>query len=117
MSGGGCTDCGKKGGCEAHKGSMFAAIDEALARLYPTRRWPERDDEAAFGAGLTAGEGEALAHALGARCKALAVYRPGRPEETCDYVYVLCLGRPPSLLEVREGLAPAGAMAVEDVGG
>ena len=40
--GDGCTDCGRKGGCDHRKGDMFAAMDEALARLYPTRRWGER---------------------------------------------------------------------------
>jgi hypothetical protein len=83
---------------------MFGAIDEALARLYPTRRWTERDEAAAFGAGVTAGEGAALARALASRLKALALHRPGTAEETCDYVYVLCLGRTPSLIERREGL-------------
>jgi hypothetical protein len=83
---------------------MFAAIDDALARLYPTRRWAERDEAAGFGAGVTAGEGAALARALAARLKALAIHRPGGPDETCDYVYVLCVGRAPSLLERRERL-------------
>jgi hypothetical protein len=102
MAGGGCTECGRKGGCDAHKGGMFAAIDEALARLYPTRRWQERDEEAAFGAGVSAAEAAALASALAARLKALAVHRPGTAEETCDYVYVLCVGRPPALVELRD---------------
>jgi len=105
---GGCTDCGRKGGCDAHKGGMFAAVDEALARLYPTRRWTERDEEAAFGAGVAPGEAAAIARALAARLKALALHRPGTPEETCDYIYVLCVGRAPSLLEVREGMHPGG---------
>jgi len=95
---GGCSECGRKGGCDAHKGTMFAAIDEALCRLYPTRRWTERDEEAAFGAGVDADEGRAIARAMGARLKALAVHRSGTREETCDYVYVLCVGRSPSLL-------------------
>jgi hypothetical protein len=103
--GGGCTDCGKKGGCDSRKHGMFAAIDEVMARLYPTRRWAERDEDAGFGAGVTAGEGRALARALATRLKAQAIYRPGTDEETCDYVYVLCLGRTPSLFEIREGLA------------
>jgi hypothetical protein len=100
----GCTSCGNKGGCDSRKHGMFAAVDEALARLYPTRRWTERDEAAAFGAGVTAGEGAALARSLASRLKALAVHRPGTAEETCDYVYVLCLGRTPSLIERREGL-------------
>ncbi|MEA2696885.1 MAG: hypothetical protein QOI66_1156 [Myxococcales bacterium] len=88
---------------------MFAAIDEMLARLYPTKRWAERDEEAAFRAGVGSQQGQALAAALAARLKALAVFRPGTAEEYCDYVYVLCLGRTPSLVEIREGLAPPAA--------
>jgi hypothetical protein len=92
---------------------MFGALDEALARLYPTRRWDERDEAAAFGGGLDAGEGDALAEALSTRLRAAALYRPGSLEETCDYVYVLCLGRTPSLVELREGtLTPEAAGAL-----
>ena len=98
----GCTNCGNKGGCDSRKHEMFGAIDEALARLYPTRRWDERDDAAGFGAGLGAGEGDALAAAAAARLHAATLYRPGGPEETCDYVYVLCVGRTPSLVELRD---------------
>jgi hypothetical protein len=102
---GGCTDCGKKGGCDTRKHGMFAAVDEALLRLYPTKRWTERDDEAGFGAGVSAGEGAAVARALASRLKALAVHRAGTADETCDYIYVLCLGRTPSLIERLHGLA------------
>src|SRR5262249_53510136 len=103
------TECGRKGGCDAHKGGMFAAIDEALRHLYPSRRWAERDEEAGFGAGVGPGEGAAIARTIAARCQALAIHRPGTPDETCDCIYVLCVGRPPSLLELREGLGDAGA--------
>jgi hypothetical protein len=99
----GCTDCGRKGGCDSRKHGMFGAIDEALARLYPTRRWSDRDEDAAFGAGVASAEGEALATALGPRLRAAAFHRPGSPEETCDWIYVLCVGREPSLFELREG--------------
>jgi hypothetical protein len=89
---------------------MFTALDETLARLYPSRRWSERDESAAFGAGVEAREGEALAAALAEPLRAATAFVPGAPEETCDYVYVLCLGRTPSLLELREGkLSPAEA--------
>ena len=98
-----CTDCGRKGGCETRKQSMFAELDETLARLYPTRCWSERDDGAAFGWGIEGGEGEALARALAGPLRAATTYIAGTPEETCDYVYVLCLGRPPSLVDLREG--------------
>jgi len=105
----GCTNCGRKGGCDSRKHEMFAAIDDALARLYPTRRWDERDEAAGFGAGLPAGEGDSLAAALSERLHAATLYRPGGAEETCDYVYVLCLGRTPSLVELRESALEAGA--------
>lgn len=100
----GCTDCGRKGGCDDRKGGMFAAMDQALLRLYPTRRWGERDEEAAFRAGV-AGQGPELADRLARALKALALFRPGAPEEYCDFVYVLCFGRTPSLIELREGTA------------
>ena len=98
----GCTSCGNKGGCDTRKGAMFGALAEALARLYPTRRWNERDEAAGFGTGLAAGEGDALAATLSARLSAATLYRPGADDETCDYVYVLCVGRTPSLVELRE---------------
>ena len=103
----GCTSCGNKGGCDARKGAMFGALEEALGRLYPTRRWNERDETAGFGTGLSAGEGDALAAALSARLSAATLYRPGADDETCDYVYVLCVGRTPSLLELRESALDA----------
>lgn len=99
----GCTDCGRKGGCDHRKQGMFEAIDQALSRLYPTRRWQDRDD----GGELAPGRGPSLARRLAARLGTLALHVPGTAEEYCDYVYVLCLGRSPSLLEVREGLADA----------
>jgi hypothetical protein len=108
VEGEGCTDCGRKGGCDDRKGGMFAALDEALGRLYPTRRWGERDEAAAFRAGVT-GHGPVLADRLSRVCKALCLFRPGAPQEYCDYVYVLCFGRTPSLIEMREGTAPVEA--------
>jgi hypothetical protein len=109
---GGCTDCGRKGGCESRKSAMFDAVDEALARLYPTRRWSERV-ELELDGGVAPEAAAALAQTLAHQLNALALFRPGGPEETCDYVYVLCLGRHPSLLEIREGLVPPGAAELE----
>src|SRR5437016_5215103 len=87
---------------------MMSAIDDALARLYPGRRWAERDESAAFRGGVSRAEGAGLAGALASRLKALALFRPGADDEYCDFVYVLCVGRAPSILEIREGLiAPA----------
>lgn len=119
---GGCTDCGKKGGCDHRKTAMFAAIEEAMARLYPTRRWGDRDEAAvaetalASAYAIDADEGPGLAAFLAQRLGAAAFFRPGSPDEWCDYVYVLCLGRQPSIFELREGYElheGAAASAVE----
>ena len=109
--GDGCTDCGRKGGCDHRKQGMFAAIDEALARLYPTRRWAERQELA--GVRPAAIEAPVVAERLAARLGTLAVHVPGGVEEYCDYVYVLCLGRTPSLVEVREKRASARELLTE----
>jgi hypothetical protein len=89
---------------------MFAALDAAMQRLYPSRRWGERTEPAAPDAGVPLDLIPALSDQLATRLKTLVVHLPGGPDETCDYVHVLCLGRTPSLLEVREGLAPAAAL-------
>jgi hypothetical protein len=112
----GCTDCGRKGGCDTRKHGMFAAVDDALARLYPTRRWNERNEVAALGQGISADEAAALADAIAARVGALALFRPGDPEEWCEYIYVLCLGRTPSIVEIRDRHADAPADAIDDGG-
>jgi len=104
MGEGGCTNCGQKGGCDSRKHGMFEAIDDALARLYPTRRWGERDDLAALEEGIAREEGEALAGEVARRMGTAVVFRPGEPEEWCDYVYVLCLGRTPCIAELRASL-------------
>jgi hypothetical protein len=102
----GCTSCHRKGGCDHRKAGMFAAIEQALERLYPDRRWRERP------AGPVAGVGSALGTRLAAqlarRLSTLTVYLPGNSEASCSYVYVLCTGRPPALIARREGLCPAG---------
>jgi len=109
--GDGCTNCGNKGGCDSRKHGMFAAIDAALARLYPTRRWGERDDLAALEDGIPRDESEALAADLSRRMGTATVFRQGEPAEWCDYVYVLCLGRTPCIAELRASLELA---ATED---
>jgi hypothetical protein len=110
----GCTDCGRKGGCDSRKHVMFAAVDEALARLYPSRRWGERDEEAALGTGMTPDEGEELARAIATRLGTSTLFRPGDEHEWCDYIYVLCLGRTPSIVEIREGRAEARSDAAPE---
>lgn len=107
----GCSDCGRKGGCDHRKQAMFAAMEEAMARLYPTRRWGERDEAAAAETALAsayaieAEAGPGLAAFIAERLGTAAFFQPGSPDEWCDYIYVLCLGRQPSIYEIREGAA------------
>lgn len=94
---GGCTNCKGKAGCDDHKGEMLGEVDAALAKLYPTKTWGEVvDGDAGFE------DLEALADELATVLNAATFVRPGGDDEPCDYIYVLCLGRTPSVLQVRD---------------
>jgi len=97
--GGGCTQCGSKQACTGRKGHMFAAIDEALRQLYPTRVWGQRRESEALepASELTEVAAERVTTRLGTAVTVL----PGGVEEYCDYVYVLCVGREPGVLAWR----------------
>lgn len=85
---------------------MFAELDHVLAHLYPTRTWGEPDDLARFGAGIGEDEGQALAEELARALDASTFYRAGDDDEYCDYIYILCLGREPCLVQLRDGQVP-----------
>jgi hypothetical protein len=103
---GGCTSCGKKAGCDHRKGGMLEVVEQVMTRLYPTRRWGEPDDAARFGAGIDQEDGQALADELARELDAATFFRPGADDEYCDYIYVLCIGREPCLVQVRDGEVP-----------
>ncbi len=96
----GCTSCGNKVGCDHRKGAMIASVDAALADLYPTRTWGEPDD--AIVGGLAPDELAGLADELAATLNAATLVRPGNDDEPCDYIYVLCMGRTPCAIQVRD---------------
>lgn len=113
---GGCTSCKSKPGCDDRKGTMLEAVDEALERLYPSRTWgvpahglaavAGADAETAATSGAAA-EAAALADELAGALDAAVFVRPGEPDESCDFLYVLALGRPPCAVQVRDhGVAP-----------
>jgi hypothetical protein len=106
---GGCTSCGSKAGCDHRKGVMLEAIDDAMARLYPTRRWGELDDAARAGAGVSEEEGAGLAAELASELGAAAFFVPGGDEAYCDFIHVLCVGREPCLVQVRDFGVPLPA--------
>lgn len=103
---GGCTNCGAKSGCDDRKGHMFAELEHTLARLYPTRVWGRPDDLARFGAGIDEDDAQALAEELAGALDASTFFRPGEPDEYCHYIYVLCVGREPCLVQIRDGDVP-----------
>lgn len=110
---GGCTNCKGKSGCDDRKGPMMASIDEALERLYPTRTWGEPDDAEVVG--MEPDELAALADELASELVAATFVRPGDDDEPCDYIYVLCLGRAPCIVQVRDhGVAPPAEWASAD---
>src|SRR5437868_7062697 len=79
---------------------MLATVDDTLARLYPSRTWGEaRDDEST---GLPEDELAGLADELASTLNAATFVRLGDETEPCDYIYALCLGRTPCILQVRD---------------
>jgi hypothetical protein len=99
---GGCTNCTGKTGCDHRKGDMLALIADTLAALYPTRTWGQPDDEARFGVGVSVKTARALASALAKNLRAASYFRRGRADEACHFIYILCVGRQPSLVEIRD---------------
>jgi hypothetical protein len=85
---------------------MHEQIARALERLYPTRRWGEPDDEQRFQHGICEHDTEALAAELATELNASVFVRVGADDEYCDYIYVLCLGREPDLVQLRDGGVP-----------
>jgi hypothetical protein len=105
----GCTNCKGKTGCDHRKGAMMASVDEALAQLYPSKTWGEPDDAAGVLAGLASEDVAALADELAATLGAATFVRSGGDDEPCDYIYVLCLGRTPCIVQVRDHGVPVPA--------
>lgn len=80
---------------------MFAAIDDALAALYPDRRWRAASPTARGLADATA-DAAALADELAGELTAATFVRPAAGGDSA-FIYVLCQGRPPCALQVRDG--------------
>ncbi len=97
---GGCTNCKGKVGCDHRKGEMIESVDRALEELYPTKTWGVVDDTQANG--MPREELDALADELAQELGAATFVREGGDDEPCDYIYVLCLGRPPCVVQVRD---------------
>jgi hypothetical protein len=88
---------------------MIASVDAALADLYPTRTWGEPNELAGIGAAVELGDVHALADELGSELAAATFVREGDDSEPCDFIYVLCLGRTPCIVQVRDHGVPLPA--------
>lgn len=98
----GCSSCKTKGGCAEHKGPQREVIAATLAAVYPSGRWGELDDEAAFGRGSDWFATRRLGRAIASAARAPVDLVEGRDGDLCHYIYVLCVGRQPGLIELRE---------------
>ncbi len=98
----GCTNCKSKTGCDHRKGEMMEQVVDAMERIYKTRTWGEPDDqdEADYGSGVE--DLGPLADELAAELGAATFVQPGSELEPCDYIWILCMGRTPCIVQVRE---------------
>jgi len=86
---------------------MMTSVDQALEQLYPTRTWGEPDDHEV--SGLPVDELAGLADELAGTLGAATFVRTGGDDEPCDYIYVLCMGRTPCIVQVRDHGVPVPA--------
>jgi hypothetical protein len=79
---------------------MMESVDQALETLYPTRTWGEPSD--AEHGGLGRSDLFGLADELAGELRAATFVREGGDDEPCDFIYVLCMGRTPCIVQVRD---------------
>lgn len=107
------SECGREDGCGSRKAAQQVLLDGLIRRLYPGRTWGQPDDAACFRAGLGPFEVGRLRRALAEALCAPTYVRPGGPDDLCSFLYVLCLGREPPLIEIRDSEAGLGLLEVE----
>jgi len=109
---GGCTNCSGKSGCDDRKGPMMEAIDDILARVYPTQTWGEPVDDLAITEDIDV---DAIADELAVALNAATFVERGGDADACDYIWVLCMGRTPCLVQIRDhGAEPTDETAQID---
>ena len=84
---------------------MFQQLGVTLAALYPTKQWGCLDD-AGLENGVCSHDSQLLAEEFASCLQASTFFREGEEDEYCSYVYVLCIGREPSLVQIRDGNVP-----------
>lgn len=109
------SECGREDGCGSRKATQKELLDSLVARLYPTRLWGEPDARASLEDGVSPSEAVVLAQRLSTALKVPAYMLPGGEDDLCSFIYLLCLGREPSLLELRDGHSANAAAGDENL--
>lgn len=117
---GGCTNCKGKGACDDHKSTMMGSVEAAVEALYPSRVWGEIDEAKTASDPFTPEDLAGLADELATELRAATFVRHGGDDEACDYLYVLCMGRAPCVVQVRDHGVPIpdewrGADAIDEL--
>lgn len=99
------SECGREDGCGTRKAAQKDVLDALVARLYPGKTWGDAEPEASLEQGLELPEVVQLASRLSTALRTPAYVLPGGDDDLCSFIYVLCLGREPSILELRDGAA------------
>ena len=81
---------------------MLSNVEETLACLYPSKRWGEMDDSARINT-LCEHDADALSEDLANELEASTFFVAG---DYCNFIYILCVGREPSLVQIRDGEIP-----------
>ena len=111
----GCATCktgcdSGEGGCGPRKAQQKLRLDALIAQCYPQGCWGDPRLSDVDDAGIPAAEVLTLAHEIATVNKAPCYVVPGGEDDLCHFIYVLCLGREPSLIELRDevqrGLRP-----------
>jgi len=112
----GCTDCKtgcgtSDGGCSTQKSAQRLFLDDLLPKIYPSRTYGQLDVAVAYESGLREEECEQLGRQIATVTKAPVYLVPAQDEELCRYLYVLCVGREPALVELRQSSVLGGLEA------
>jgi len=107
--------CEAKSGCSSRKGAQGELLRSEIARIYPGRAWGRPDDDQAALAAPTLADRRSLGRAIARELRAPVYARAGGDADLCDYLYVLCVGRHPGLVDVRDGRASFPADTVDEV--
>lgn len=110
-----CKDCKTgcdtgEGGCGPRKDRQRDRLAILIAELYPAGLWgwpqlpssADSDRDSGLAVGVSTAELLTLASELATVLKTPCYIVPGDEDDLCHFIYVLCLGREPSLLELRD---------------